>query len=606
MANLVELIVKAINDTEAGLAEAVASVDVATKEMSGKFKTLSKDGTESLASLGKMVGILSGASGLLSMVGPIGAVGVAFGAFGALAAPTLIKVKDAITATGTAGKKAWKDLDPTERGIADNIKDLEKNFDNLSKAFAPTVEGVLKLASGVAQDLFPAMKVLAPVGADLATDFLDPLGKFLQSQEFHGFVTDFADLAKEAGPGLATTLGDIGTSLSKLLIALGPNGVKAIDNLGPALANLISNGAEPLAEDFSDVFNWIEDIAKHPLTAQVAAGLVGALVALKALKTIKIGVQLVGAAAQWISKIFSSGSGTTAEIGASAMQTAADTMLTASENMQRAADTMVGADTAGGRAAAGGAAAGDIAAGDIAGGAAGATAIGAGAAVGSAALAGVALGIYLKKFIPQMNARVQTLWNAGISPKMYGAQQMAAQLTVNVKGNITDLQTKLAEAKKLLTDPNLTKTQTAQLKADISQLEAQIAKARAELDALNGKTAYTYVITSAVSAGGHGPGHPLTHAAGGVIGGAASGGARNNLTMVGEYGPELVSLPTGSYVHSNPDTQRMLRPGGSGGDTYVFNFPNYVGSSEDLIRVIRKNVRTKGGGNVQAAFGSAA
>lgn len=38
----------------------------------------------------------------------------------------------------------------------------------------------------------------------------------------------------------------------------------------------------------------------------------------------------------------------------------------------------------------------------------------------------------------------------------------------------------------------------------------------------------------------------------------AAGGPASGLTLVGERGPELVSLPGGSYVHSNRDSRRML------------------------------------------------
>ncbi|MFI8301572.1 hypothetical protein ACIGCZ_37320 [Streptomyces nigra] len=47
-------------------------------------------------------------------------------------------------------------------------------------------------------------------------------------------------------------------------------------------------------------------------------------------------------------------------------------------------------------------------------------------------------------------------------------------------------------------------------------------------------------------------------AAGGIVG-AASGGIRSNLTWVGEQGPELLNLPPGARVWSNPDSKRMQR-----------------------------------------------
>jgi hypothetical protein len=45
----------------------------------------------------------------------------------------------------------------------------------------------------------------------------------------------------------------------------------------------------------------------------------------------------------------------------------------------------------------------------------------------------------------------------------------------------------------------------------------------------------------------------------------ASGGYASGLTLVGERGPELVSLPRGSYVHDNAESERM-----AGGTTVNF------------------------------------
>lgn len=50
-------------------------------------------------------------------------------------------------------------------------------------------------------------------------------------------------------------------------------------------------------------------------------------------------------------------------------------------------------------------------------------------------------------------------------------------------------------------------------------------------------------------------------AAGGIVGAAASGGLRSSLTWVGEQGPELLDLPAGSRVWSNPDSRRKLAQG---------------------------------------------
>ena len=44
---------------------------------------------------------------------------------------------------------------------------------------------------------------------------------------------------------------------------------------------------------------------------------------------------------------------------------------------------------------------------------------------------------------------------------------------------------------------------------------------------------------------------------------AAAGGYHSGLTLVGEKGPEIVDLPSGSYVHTNAESMRMTSPGGS-------------------------------------------
>lgn len=90
---------------------------------------------------------------------------------------------------------------------------------------------------------------------------------------------------------------------------------------------------------------------------------------------------------------------------------------------------------------------------------------------------------------------------------------------------------------------------------------------------------------------------------GGIIG-AASGGPRGRLTMVGEHGPELVTLPTGSMVHSNPDTERML--GGGGGSDRPILIELKIGDRSlgaILVDPLRKEVRAQGG-DVQAVLGS--
>lgn len=82
-------------------------------------------------------------------------------------------------------------------------------------------------------------------------------------------------------------------------------------------------------------------------------------------------------------------------------------------------------------------------------------------------------------------------------------------------------------------------------------------------------------------------------------GGVSGGGS----TMVGEHGPEVVDLPPGSQVHSNPDTMRMLGGASSGVGTVVLEVVSSGSRMSDLIlEVIREAVRVRGG-DVQAVIG---
>ncbi|MFI6662518.1 phage tail tape measure protein [Streptomyces sp. NPDC050523] len=107
-------------------------------------------------------------------------------------------------------------------------------------------------------------------------------------------------------------------------------------------------------------------------------------------------------------------------------------------------------------------------------------------------------------------------------------------------------------------------------------------------------------------------------AAGGIVGAAASGGLRSGLTMVGEQGFELLDLPAGSRVWSNPDSRRKLAAaqapwssmlnsprrgssyGAAGGEREVkvvleIRAGNSSQYSRFLVEELRKAVRTGGG-----------
>ncbi len=87
--------------------------------------------------------------------------------------------------------------------------------------------------------------------------------------------------------------------------------------------------------------------------------------------------------------------------------------------------------------------------------------------------------------------------------------------------------------------------------------------------------------------------------ASGGIAGAASGGLRSNMTLVGEHGPELLQLSAGFRVYSNNQTQQMLAgAGGGGGNIYItLNVPPVANPAEvgrQVVNAIREFERGSG------------
>lgn len=92
-------------------------------------------------------------------------------------------------------------------------------------------------------------------------------------------------------------------------------------------------------------------------------------------------------------------------------------------------------------------------------------------------------------------------------------------------------------------------------------------------------------------------------ATGGVVGSAATGGARSGLTRVGEQGEELLDLPPGTQVHSNPDTERMTNQQGGGGVVQVVFGSDGSQLGDLILALVRNTVRVRGG-NVQTVLGA--
>jgi hypothetical protein len=173
---------------------------------------------------------------------------------------------------------------------------------------------------------------------------------------------------------------------------------------------------------------------------------------------------------------------------------------------------------------------------------------------------------------------------------------------IQLKGDIQDLQAKLATARQQLKRKDLNAARRIRILGNIHDLSAAIRNARGQLNAINGKTATVYIrgVQQGIpsSAGGRAF---LAH---GGISGAAGGGPRGRLTMVGEYGRELIDLAPGSHVYSNPDTERMVAGARSGGGRVVLELRSSGSRLDDLlVEVLHKAIRVRGG-DVQVVLGT--
>lgn len=171
--------------------------------------------------------------------------------------------------------------------------------------------------------------------------------------------------------------------------------------------------------------------------------------------------------------------------------------------------------------------------------------------------------------------------------------------TVYLNGDITDLQRKLDDARARLAAAPAEKR--VEIEAEISDLLKKMGQAVSAIDQVTGKTVYIRTIYQSYSEK-HPGGQANAH--GGIIG-AAGGGPRSRMTLVGEQGPELVDLAPGSRVRSNPDSKRIaagMAGGGGGGPVVIQLMLEGRQIAEAVFDPLRHEIRTRGG-NVQAVLG---
>jgi hypothetical protein len=579
MANKVQITVT-VNGS--AVASQLAAINTATKAATDNQKS-------SWDSLGSHVGsVFKGFGGLaagalaVGLTGPLAAAGLAIGAFGAVAAPTLDKVDKALTSTGKAGQQAWANLDPAQRGLAESVKGLETEFGALTTKLEPVVTQVLGLAVHTAGDLIPAIGGLAKAGATVIDGFLTPFDKLLQSTFFAQFVTQMSSLATQVAPVLGQSLTGLLKVFMQLFMQAGPAAVQVLNQLLPVIVQIVG-GLVPFVTAVTKItaatLEWLAN-NRLLIPALIAVGAAMAIAG-GSFTVLIAGLALVvgGLTHLWqTSQTFRDVVTTAFSVVGRAVLSLAEMWLTEMQVISNIFLTTVGIIIHGAADAFG-------------------WVPGVGGKLKSAAAAFDGFKADVNNVFDAAHAKIEG-WKTDLAnmPKK-----------VALQGDISDLTAKLNDAKAQLKDPNLTATRRAQIEANISQLQSQLASARGQLAALNGYTVNTYIVTNQIiHTAGSQSGVPFK-ASGGIIG-AAGGGPRSNLVMVGEQGPELVRLPTGSTVHSNPDTQAML--GAAGGQFHITlelgDSFRQAGLSAQQLEDIRYTVRTKGGRGPDAvakAFG---
>lgn len=188
--------------------------------------------------------------------------------------------------------------------------------------------------------------------------------------------------------------------------------------------------------------------------------------------------------------------------------------------------------------------------------------------------------------------------------KQFGADMDYNNRKRKLEVDIASWTAELERAKQQLKD--VPPEKESKLRGEISDLSNKIAQANGQLASMR-KDYYVRIHAYRVGDWALGFGGP-GQAHGGVTGNwgrAATGGARSNMTLVGEQGPELVDLAPGSHVRSNADSRRMMAAGQGGGGQRIELVLNSSGSRIDdlLLEVLRDSIHQRGGDPVTVLGG---
>lgn len=216
-------------------------------------------------------------------------------------------------------------------------------------------------------------------------------------------------------------------------------------------------------------------------------------------------------------------------------------------------------------------------------------------------------------------------WMPGVGDKLKGASEAFDQFKEDTMASLHKMGEAAANANERLDDLNRTRVLKAEIKTWNAKLEeakaklksvpekkkakvaAEVAEAIRKLKAIKAELAAIknkhVTVTTTYNSQVHGrTSKQMGRAMGGVIGSAQTGGVRSNMTLVGEAGPELVNLPPGSHVRSNPDTRRLSREQVPAQAQFVFKSSGRR-ADDLLLELLRDAIHQRGGDPVAVLGG---
>jgi hypothetical protein len=252
---------------------------------------------EGLAGISMMALAITALIGLIAGVAPaVLAAGLGIGAFAGFAVPWVEQVAAAFSDTNAQlAQQPWY-IQQTVK----EVKNLEAEWKGLSAQFAPELSNMASQVLGIASGLLPKLVPLAQAAAGAVQQLLDAFGRYADSKGFTDFLSLMTQLAGPAilavGKLAGTILGVLGqaieqlaplsvpfiTMLTNLLKAASPALAGALKFLAQVIMD-IGKAITPVMGPLGKFFGYLND---HPVFAQIVAGIVGIIVAVKAFNAV--------------------------------------------------------------------------------------------------------------------------------------------------------------------------------------------------------------------------------------------------------------------------------------------------------------------------------